>query len=399
MTSARTSKSPIARWTFFIAILTVAALTYVSAVPDANAQSVRPPSNAVNTDTGSSELEGGNVPGGSMGVTSDADIWRKVRKGVVGTVSIPDTKAATLVQSEGESFRAIRNGPLPKYGVYGMAGIIALLALFFLVRGRIRIDAGPSSTTVTRFDDLERMGHWLLAVSFIILGLTGLFMTYGKYILLGGVSSSAAATPAGSAAFSAIASTGKWLHNFVAFAFMAALVWVLVAWIRHNLPSKYDLIWLAKGGGMFTKGSHPPAKKFNAGQKILFWLIILGGFSISLSGLSLLFPFEMPLFAKTFGILNGFGLNLPTELTAIEEMQLANIWHVSVAFFLICVVIAHIYIGTLGMEGAFDAMGSGEVDANWAKEHHSIWYKEEMAKGHMGHKKADPSATAPLPAE
>ena len=181
----------------------------------------------------------------------------------------------------------------------------------------------------------------------------------------------------GAEAFATITAWGKYAHNYVGFAFMVALVLVLVIWIKNNIPNRHDLVWLAKGGGMFTKGSHPPAKKFNAGQKILFWLVILGGVSISMSGIALMFPFKFEMFAGTFAVLNIFGLGLPTELTPIQEMQYAQLWHAIVALFLIAVIIAHIYIGTLGMEGAFDAMGTGEVDRNWAKEHHPLWVEEE----------------------
>ena len=131
---------------------------------------------------------------------------------------------------------------------------------------------------------------------------------------------------------------------------------------------------------MFWRGSHPPARKFNAGQKILFWLIILGGVSISLSGIALMFPFEFAFFAKTFQFLNIFGLDLPETLTPMQEMQYNQLWHAIMALFLTAVVIGHIYLGTIGMEGAFDAMGTGKVDLNWAREHHGLWVEEEEAK-------------------
>ncbi|MGI9570147.1 MAG: formate dehydrogenase subunit gamma, partial [Desulfobulbia bacterium] len=192
---------------------------------------------------------------------------------------------------------------------------------------------------------------------------------------------------------------GKWIHDHVAFAFMLSLVLILVVWIRHNFPNRHDFIWLLKGGGLFMKGSHPPARKFNAGQKILFWLVILGGASLSLSGIALLFPFQTSLFAKTFEFLNIFGLNLPTDLTPVAEMQLATLWHSVVALVLICVVVAHIYIGTLGMEGAFDAMGSGEVDQNWAKEHHSVWCAEELDRRKKEYDSTQDDVVKPQPAE
>lgn len=347
--------------------------------------SVRPPEGAVQ----GGAPTGGNVPGDALGNTSDSEMWRAVRKGVRGSVSIPDQNAAQLVQSEGDNWRAIRNGPLVRWGAYVLAGMVLLLALFYLLRGRIRIDHGYSGRTITRFGFVERMAHWLLAVSFIILGLTGLNITYGKIVLLPIMSKSA---------FAGITLWGKYLHNYVAFAFMVGLIMVLVLWIAENFPNRYDAKWIAKGGGMFRKGVHPPAKKFNAGQKILFWLVIIGGFSLVLSGIDLMFPFEFAMFSKTFAFFNLFGAGLPTDLAPVQEMQLATIWHATVAIVMVAVILAHIYIGTLGMEGAFDAMGTGEVDENWAKEHHSIW-AQEVARSSGARRGAPAKATRPAPAE
>ncbi|MFN0262991.1 formate dehydrogenase subunit gamma [Tepidamorphus sp. 3E244] len=330
------------------------------------------------------QLEGGAVPGNAQGTNDISEQWRDIRRGVQGTVSIPDKKAGVLVQSEGENWRNVRNGPVSTYSVWVIAGMIILLAVFFLIRGRIRIDAGKAGVTINRFGFIERFGHWLLAVSFIVLALTGLNLLYGRYWLLPVI---------GPDAFGAITLGGKYLHNYLAFAFMLGLAMVTVMWIVHNLPSRHDLIWLAKGGGMFSKKSHPPAKKFNAGQKIIFWSVVLGGLSLSLSGWALLFPFEYPMFAKTFAIFNIFGTELPTSLTPIEEQQLAQLWHTIVAVVMVAIILAHIYIGTIGMEGAFDAMGSGDVDLNWAKEHHSIWVEEKM-EGDGEHPE-----TRPAPAE
>jgi formate dehydrogenase subunit gamma len=184
----------------------------------------------------------------------------------------------------------------------------------------------------------------------------------------------------GAKTFAWLSRGGKWLHNSVAFAFMIGLLLTAINWIPQNLASWRDIVWLAKGGGMFIKGSHPPAWKFNAGQKLLFWLVLLGGLSLSLSGIALLLPFHIALFAKTFALLNMLGLHLPTELTPLQEMQSAASWHGMVALALIAVVIAHIYIGTLGMQGAFAAIGTGHVDVNWAKEHHSLWAEEELQR-------------------
>jgi len=354
------------KWMVQLAVLVLIALGTTFALEIADPQhvqaqsSVRPPANAVNP------VEG-TVPGRARSNLSNSEMWRAIRKGIKGTVSIPDKKAAQLVQSEGDAWRAVKNGPIATWGALGLAGIIGLLALFYLIRGKIRVDHGMSGRTLTRFAESERMGHWLLAGSFIILAVTGLNITYGKYFLL---------PLLGKSGFAAIAAGGKWLHNYVAFAFMAGLVMILVMWIKDNFPTGADFKWIAQGGGMFSKGVHPPAYKFNAGQKILFWLVIWGGLGLSLTGIALLFPFQI-----------GF----PAGMEPIQQMQFAATWHAIIALVMVIVVIAHIYIGTIGMEGAYDAMGTGEVDENWAKEHHSIWAKE-AAKSRGGRKsKAAPA--------
>ncbi len=310
--------------------------------------------------------QAGNVPGAHLGTASDTEIWRAVRRGIQGTVSIPDKQAGQMIQSEGDNWRAWRNGPVTVWGAWGLLIIIGLLALFFVVRGRIRIDSGSSGRTVERFNGTERFAHWLTAVSFILLGLTGLNLLYGKHILLPAL---------GPDAFSALTLAGKYVHNYVSFAFMLGIAMMFVLWVRDNIPNKSDLVWLAKGGGMLVKGVHPPAKKFNAGQKLIFWIVVLGGLSLSLSGISLLFPFELAMFAWTFDFLNIFGFGF-ADITPLGEMQLSQIWHAFVGLVMIVVIIAHIYIGSLGMEGAFDAMGTGEVDENWAREHHSLWFAD-----------------------
>ena len=384
---------------------------------DADAQSsVRPPSNAQSGSEPMTSGGGRDNLSNALGTSSDSDFWRALREGQTGNTQVggdlsgqairaPENRLtseqairdavaqggalsrATSPNLTGVQFQAIRNGPLPTYGAYIMGGVLALLALFFLIRGRIRVEHGLSGFTVTRFMTIERMGHWLLAVSFIILGLTGLAITYGKTFL---------SPLLGKEFFATIAVWGKFLHNYVAFAFMVGLAMIIVMWIRHNLPSRTDIGWILKGGGMFSKGSHPPAKKFNFGQKIIFWLVALGGISISMSGIALMFPGETAMFSKTFGLLNALGFDFATNLTWVQEQQLASLWHAVMAIFLIAVIFAHIYIGTIGMEGAYDAMGSGEVDVNWAKEHHSIWY-EDVASEQQG--RSSDTAPAAAPAE
>ncbi len=316
---------------------------------------------------------GGAVPGNWSGSASDAEMWRAIRKGVQGTVSIPDKQAGTLVQSDGDSWRAFKNGPLSQFGGWLLALVLVVLAAFRLIRGQVKVDSGLSGQTVERFNAFERAVHWLTASSFIVLGLSGLNVLYGKYVLMPII---------GQGAFASLTYYGKLAHNYLGFAFMVGIALMFVLWVRHNIFDGSDLKWIAQGGGFLTKGAHPPAKRFNFGQKCIFWIVILGGVTISVSGLALMFPYEILPWAKTFSVLNIFGFGLPTDLTALQETQISVLWHSAVALGMIAVIIAHIYIGTpLGMEGALDAVASGQVDVNWVKEHHSIWADEVIAQG------------------
>jgi len=313
----------------------------------------------------------GEVPGQSLGLSSDSDLWRYVRTGNAGSTQMKNELSAVMIQSEGDNWRAFRNGPLSNVGAFAVMGIIGLLVVFYFIRGKIRIDAGPSGDTILRFGVIDRFAHWLMAGSFVVLGITGLNLLYGRYILLPII---------GKDAFAAFTTFGKYAHNYLAFAFMAGLALSFVLWVRHNVPNRGDLAWLKAGGGIFKKGVHPPARKFNAGQKIIFWAVMIGGLSVSLSGIALLFPFQTSMFADTFALLNVIGFNLPTDLTGMQEQQLNQLWHGIVSMALMTMIIAHIYIGSVGMEGAIDAMNTGHVDRNWAKEHHNLWVEEEDSK-------------------
>lgn len=267
-----------------------------------------------------------------------------------GRITIPDANAANLIQPQGQAWRAFHQGAMHWVGGIAILGMLALLAVFYFARGRIMIDSGLSGVKILRFSTFERFIHWLTAGCFIVLALSGLNVTFGKFVV---------APLLGEDAFAGLAQAAKLAHNFLAWPFMLGLVFMFVVWVIHNIPNATDIVWIKQGGGL-VGGGHPPAKKFNAGQKMIFWAVIIGGGLLSLSGIYLLFP------GSAGGVL---------------ALQFWNIVHGLVAVLLIAMMIAHIYIGSIGMQGAADAMTSGEVDLNWAKEHHSLWVEEEMAKG------------------
>jgi len=266
-----------------------------------------------------------------------------------GRITIPNQTAAVLVHPEGHSWRQFHNVTLAWVGGIAVGGMLLVLVLFYLFRGRIAMEGGASGRTITRFNWLERGNHWMVASTFIILGLSGLNLTFGRYALL---------PVFGPEAYYALTQYGKIAHNFLAFPFSLGLVLMLMLWVRDNIPDRVDVEWVKQAGGFIGSG-HPPARRFNAGQKVVFWITILGGGLVAASGYFLIFPF--------------WG-------TDITQMHWAHIVHSLISVLMIAAMLAHIYIGSIGMEGAYDAMGSGQVDLNWAKSHHALWVEEEMAK-------------------
>jgi formate dehydrogenase subunit gamma len=288
------------------------------------------------------------APNPTASVTAQRDLLMHAPR-VEGRIDIPDRKASVLIQPAGRTWDYFHEVLLHWGAAVVILGTIVLLGAAYLIMGPIRISAGRAGRTVLRFQTFERFSHWLTAVSFVILGLTGLNITFGKTVLLPVI---------GPEAFSDISQIAKYVHNFISFSFVAGLVLIIAIFFRDNLPKKVDIEWLRQGGG-FIKSKHAPAGRFNLGEKAVYWLSLAAGVAVSISGFLLLFPF--------------YEAN-------IAEMQLAQVVHAVVAVLFIALILAHIYIGTLGMEGAFEAMGTGEVDINWAKEHHDVWLAEQLEK-------------------
>ena len=321
----------ILRFTGFKPLLAAFALLLVFAQPAAAQLSFKPTAEAVQEDKLLNALKEGDK--------------------ITGRVSIPDGMAASLIQPAGRDWRDFHRGKLPWIGGVAILGMLALLAIFLMVRGRIRVHQGFSGRTILRFASFERFTHWLTASCFIILALSGLNVSFGRTLIL---------PVFGPEAFANMSAYAKLAHNYLAFPFMLGLVVMFLIWIKDNIPGKVDLEWIKQGGGLLSEGKHPPARRFNAGQKGIFWIVIIGGALMSVSGWFLLFPY------------------LPANVTAL---QLWTVIHAVIAMLFIAAMLAHIYIGSVGMEGAFDAMGTGEVDLNWAKEHHALWVQEQQAKG------------------
>jgi formate dehydrogenase subunit gamma len=267
---------------------------------------------------------------------------------IEGVIAQPNERARVLMQPAGRQWDHFHEITLRWLGAIVMLGMIVALGAAYLIMGRLRISKGRSGHKVLRFNAFERFSHWLTAVSFVVLGLTGLNITFGKLMLLPMI---------GPEAFSSLSQAAKYVHNFVSAAFVIGLVLIVALWIKDNIPRKVDVDWVKQGGG-FIKSKHAPSGRFNAGEKLVFWFALGAGVAVIISGYLLMFPFYV---------------------VGIAGMQIAQVVHAVIAVLFVAVIIAHIYIGTLGMEGAFEAMANGDVDLNWAKEHHDLWLAQQLA--------------------
>jgi formate dehydrogenase subunit gamma len=289
---------------------------------------------------------------------NNAPVWREVRSGVPAITAVRGQETNVLIQptmklpfepavSAGEAWRVARP-PLSTFG--GALIAIMLLGLFgyYRWRGAIELHEQPTGRLIRRFSNTERMVHWTVAISFSMLGITGLVMGLGKYLVIPLI---------GHSAFSWLAVVSKHAHDFTGPIFAVSLPVMIAIFIRDNLPKMYDLQWLRTFGGMFSKaGGEAPSGRFNAGEKGLFWVLpCLFGVLLVGSGLILDFP------------------NFGQPRTV---MQQANLVHMISALLAIAVASFHIYLGTVGQRGAYQAMRTGYVDESWAKEHHGYWYED-----------------------
>jgi formate dehydrogenase subunit gamma len=275
-------------------------------------------------------------------------VWSEVRSGIPQYTSIPGRETNVLIQPEGQTWRAAR---VPLATIGGFLFVLTLLALvgFYAWRGPITLHGTPTGRLIERFTVVERAVHWTVAISFTLLGITGLIITFGKSVLLPLI---------GYTLFSWLATLAKNLHNFVGPVLVVALPIMIVLFMKANLPRKGDMAWLRSFGGMFS-GRHVPSGKANAGQKILFWsMVVVLGLTLCVTGLIL----DFPNFNQTR-----------------QTMQWANIIHLIAGLLGVIMVSAHIYLGTIGMRGAYEAMRYGYVDETWAREHHEYWYNDVMS--------------------
>jgi formate dehydrogenase subunit gamma len=287
---------------------------------------------------------------------NNAPVFSDVRRGENPnqTTQVRGIETNVLVQSQGEVWRQIRNGPITVYGGWLLVAVLLAILAFYLWKGPIKVHGQLTGRKILRFTTWDRTIHWTVAISFVILAISGLVLLFGKYVVL---------PLFGYTLFSWLAILSKNLHNFVGPVFLIAAALMFFTYLGRNIPRAYDVTWLLKGGGMLT-GKHVPSGFFNAGEKIVFWVgLFLFSIIVGASGLVLLFP------------------NLDQGRIV---MQYANIIHAITAVLFMAMICGHAYLGTVGLEGAYENMRyDGLVDETWAKEHHEYWYNEVM-KGQPG---------------
>lgn len=283
-----------------------------------------------------------------------SDYWRLVRENTKGYSAVKGRETNELIQGSGQNWRELRNGPIAAYGSWLIGFTLAVLALFYMWRGKIELTYPRTGQTIERWTLNERRMHWLTAGLFVILGITGMSLLYGRLVLI---------PLFGHHGFSVYAEIAKWTHNVLGPVFMVALLSMLVTWFKNNFLNKIDWEWFKAFGGIIGD-KHPSAEKMNGGEKMWFWALATIGVALCLTGLVLDFP------------------NFDQER---EIIQISHIIHVITALVLIAFAFGHIYIGTIGTEGALEGMVTGQVDTAWAEQHHDLWAKSVINKEPESH--------------
>ena len=292
---------------------------------------------------------------------NNAPFWRGVRNSgeQQGTVNLPGAEKGTLIQSfvqypgsryttAGEAWRQVRNRLLLPYGGALLLIVAAAIALFYFTKGPLGGHGVDTGRKIERFTPFERAAHWANAIAFVVLALSGIVMAWGKFFLL---------PILGATLFGWLAYALKTAHNFAGPLFAVSLLIVFLTFVRDNLWRREDMQWVAKGGGLLS-GHEVPSHRFNAGEKLVFWLgVLLLGAVVVVSGL----------------VLDGL---VPPWGETRAQMQVANMVHLVATVAMMAMFMGHIYIGTLGMRGAYRAMRSGWVDEGWAHEHHALWAED-----------------------
>ena len=280
-----------------------------------------------------------------------ANFWRAAREGNVGYSAISGTESGVLINNGGQNWRQMRNGLIANYGGWAIIAALVAIVLFYTIRGQIKVEARRSGLTVPRWQLWERVMHWYTAVLFVILAITGLSLLFGRMVLI---------PVLGAKGFSLWANLSINLHNIIGPFFTLGVFAMLLFWIRNNIPNATDIKWLTTGGGIIGN-QHPSAGKANGGEKIWYWIVILVGLlAVCITGLALV------------GWLAQLGLVDGTR----TSMQSMHQIHSIAAIVWIVVFFGHVYIGTIGTEGALEGMTGGRVSVEWAKQHHDLWYEE-----------------------
>ncbi len=296
-----------------------------------------------------------------------ANFWRAVRQGEAGYSAVSGAESGVFINNGGQNWRQMRNGIIANYGGWAIIIALASIALFYLIRGRIKLSAQASGLTVPRWALWERVMHWYTAVLFIILAVTGLSMLFGRVVLI---------PLLGAKGFSMWAIFSINAHNVVGPFFSIGVFAMLLFWVKNNIPNALDIKWLGAGGGIIGS-AHPSAGKANGGEKIWYWIVILVGLlAVCGTGFALI------------GWAAQFGLGDTTRAT----MQTMHQVHAIAAIVWIVVFFGHVYIGTIGTEGALEGMATGRVSVEWAREHHDLWYEEVKAHAGSPTDRANPEA-------
>lgn len=289
-----------------------------------------------------------------------AAYWRQIRQGQSGYSAVSGQETGVLIQGSGENWRRLRNGLVATLGAWLLAATVFALGIFFMIRGTVKLSHEKTGQRVARWNRFERFLHWYTALLFLLLTWTGLSLLYGRATLIPLI---------GHKDFAGYAEYAKLIHNFAGPLFIAGLLLMISHWLRDNIPNRLDIEWFKAFGGLIGD-QHPSAERMNGGEKAWFWLLTFAGLGVCISGLLLDFP------------------NLGSERIIL---QISHLLHSILGIVLIVGSLGHIYIGTIGTEGAFEGMISGKVDTSWAEQHHDIWFRNIKNNENKNHSARKPN--------
>ncbi len=282
----------------------------------------------------------------SVAFAADSQIWDAMR--IQNILEYGQAESLKL----GPLFTMLQANYFAQIFLVILVGVPAVFLLHYLVIGaKVFSHDGKKIYAFTVFN---RIVHQIAAISFIVLVPTGFIMIFGSYF--------------GGGEFVRMM---KDLHSLATVSFAIVVIPMFLMWIKDMLPNFDDIKWMMILGGYLSKVKRPiPAGKFNAGQKMWYWLATLGGMVMILTGATMYFlDFDIEMVKSISG------------LSQIDLLRLAAIVHAFMGMAVVALFFTHIYMSVFAIKGAINSIITGYKEEEEVKILHSSWYKKLKKQG------------------